>query len=143
MKGIIFAMLAGILFAGYQFAVKLSATHIQELLGAVILQVVAVLIGGFLFLILRDSESVEVYTREGIQFAVIAGILVSLAEIAAFYAFAQDISPSIGITLIVGLNILVGVGLDYFLLKSYLTWTQLVGILLILIGVVLICWKKV
>lgn len=142
MKGILLAMLAGILFACYQFAVKLSATHIQELFGAVILQAVAVIVGVCLFLVVRDSDTTMVYTQEGIRFAVIAGIFVSLAEIAAFYAFSQDISPSVGITLIVGVNILVGLGLDYFWLKSELSWAQLLGIAMILIGVILISWKK-
>lgn len=142
MKGIILAMLAGTLFACYQLAVKLSATHIQEMLGAVILQAVAVVVGVLLFFTFRHSETGIVYTEEGIKFAVIAGIFVSLAEIAAFYALAQDISPSVGITLIVGINILVGLGLDYFWFKSALSVSQLLGIALVLIGVILISWKK-
>ena len=134
-------MLAGILFAGYQFAVKLSAEHIQEMLGAVVLQVVAMVVEVCLFLTMRDSTAAVVYTKEGIRFAIIAGIFVSLAEIAAFYAFAQDIRPSVGITLIVGMNILVGVGLDYLWFKSALDLQQVVGILLILVGVILITIK--
>lgn len=141
MKGIFLAILAGILFACYQFAVKLSANHIQELFGAVILQAVAVLVGILLFLVTRDSETAIVYTPEGIRFAIIAGIFVSLAEIAVFYAFSHAISPSVGITLIVGMNILVGLGLDYFWFKSDLSGYQLLGILLILIGVIMISWK--
>ena len=135
-------MFAGVLFACYQFAIKLSATHIQEIFGAVILQGVAVVVGLFLFLIVRDAETTLVYTKEGIRFAIIAGIFVSLAEIATFYAFAQDIRPSVGITLIVGFNILIGLCLDYFWIKSDLSWSQLLGILLVLIGVVLISWEK-
>lgn len=142
MKGILLAMLAGFLFACYQFAVKLSAPHIQEIFGAVILQGVALAVGLTLFMVVRDAETAMVYTKEGIRFAVIAGIFVSLAEIAAFYAFAQNISPSIGITLIVGINILIGLCLDYFWFKSDMSWSQLLGILMILIGVVLISWKK-
>lgn len=142
MKGILLAMLAGTLFACYQLAVKLSATHIQEMLGAVILQAVAVVVGILIFLILKDGHEPLVYTSTGLKFAIIAGIFVSLAEIAAFYAFSQAISPSVGITIIVGVNILVGLALDYFWLKSNLSPTQLLGILLILAGVILISWKK-
>lgn len=135
-------MVAGVLFAGYQFAIKLSATHIQEVFGAVILQAVAVVVGLFLFLVVRDSETTLVYTKEGIRFAIIAGIFVGLAEVATFYAFAQDISPSVGITLIVGFNILIGLCLDYFWIKSDLSWSQLLGILMVLTGVVLISWEQ-
>jgi len=142
MKGILLAMFAGVLFACYQFAIKLSAPHIQEILGAVILQGVAVIVGMFLFFIVRDAETTLVYTKEGLRFAIIAGIFVGLAEVATFYAFAQDISPSIGITLIVGFNVLIGLCLDYFWLKSDLSWSQLLGILLVLSGVVLISWEK-
>jgi len=142
MKGILLAMFAGVLFACYQFAIKLSATHIQEIFGAVILQGVAVVVGLFLFLIVRDAETTLVYTKEGIRFAIIAGIFVSLAEIATFYAFAQDIRPSVGITLIVGFNILIGLCLDYFWIKSDLSWSQLLGILLVLIcGMTSFCWQ--
>lgn len=142
MKGILLAMFAGILFACYQFSIKLSATHIQEMVGAVVLQAVALVVGLFLFMIVKDSETAIVYTKEGIRFAVIAGIFVSLAEIVSFYAFAQTISPSVGITLIVGINILVGLCLDYFWFKSDLSSYQILGILLILIGVIMISWKK-
>lgn len=142
MKGIILAILAGTLFACYQLAVKLSANHIQELLGAVILQTVAVVVGVFIFLTFREGNGDLVYTSTGLKFAIIAGVFVSLAEIIAFYAFAQDISPSIGITLIVGVNILVGLGLDYFWFKSDLSLSQLLGIVLVFVGVILISWKK-
>ena len=142
MKGILLAMLAGTLFACYQLAVKLSAEHLQEMLGVVILQTVAVLVGVFLFLLFKDGQTDLMYTSAGLKFAIFAGIFVSLAEIAAFYTFSQDISPSVGITLIVGVNILVGLGLDYFWFKSNLSSMQLLGILLVLAGVILISWKK-
>ncbi|GEM_PF-4965950 len=142
MKGILLAIIAGALFACYQLAVKLSATHIQEMLGAVVLQAVAVVVGVFIFLILKDGQEPLVYTSTGLKFAIIAGIFVSLAEIVAFYAFSQAIPASVGITLIVGVNILVGLGLDYFWFKSNLSYTQLLGILLILAGVILISWKR-
>lgn len=142
MKGILLAMLAGTLFACYQLAVKLSAEHIQEMLGAVILQAVAVLVGVLLFFVLKDGSADLIYTSTGVKFAIFAGFFVSLAEIAAFYTFSQDISPSVGITLIVGVNILVGLGLDYFWFKSNLSTTQLLGILFVLAGVILISWKK-
>ena len=142
MKGILMAILAGILFACYQLSVKLSANHIQEMLGAVLLQAVAVVVGLLFFGVYRITEAEIMYTPTGIKFAVLAGIFVSLAEIAAFYTFAQNISPSVGITLIVGVNILVGLGLDYFWFKSNLSTTQLLGIAFILLGVILISWKE-
>jgi len=141
MKGILLAMLAGILFASYQFAVKLSAEHISEILGVVILQVSALILGLLLFFMVKEPETAIAYTREGVKFAIIAGIFVSLAEIAAFYAFSQDISPSVGITLIVGVNILFGLGLDFFWFKSDLSVYQLMGIVMVFIGVILISWK--
>jgi len=142
MKGMLLAILAGTLFACYQLAVKLSADHIQELLGAVVLQAVAVILGALIFLTFRDGNEPLIYTSAGLKFAIIAGIFVSLAEIIAFYAFAQDIAPSVGITLVVGVNILVGLGLDYFWFKSDLGFSQLLGIVLVLVGVILISWRQ-
>ena len=93
-------------------------------------------------MLLRDGHEPIVYTNTGLKFAFLAGLFVSLAEIVAFYTFAQNISPSLGITVIVGMNILVGFGLDYFWFKSDLSLSQLLGILFVLAGVVLISWKK-
>jgi len=142
MKGILLALLAGLLFAGYQFAIKLSANHIQELLGAVILQAVALLLGIIAFFLFRETHLSIEMSSKGLQFAIIAGIFVGLAEIVSFYVFATNISPSVGITLIVGVNILAGVLLDYFWLKSDLSATQMVGIVFVLLGVIFICWKR-
>jgi len=142
MKGILLALFAGLLFAGYQFSIKLSADHIQELFGAVILQAVALILGIGAFFLFREVETSMEFTNQGIQFAVLAGIFVGLAEIVSFYVFSTNISPSVGITLIVGVNILTGILLDYFWLKSDLSSIQIVGIFLVLIGVVFICWKQ-
>lgn len=142
MKGIFLALLAGLLFAGYQFSIKLSADHIQELFGAVILQAVALVLGIAAFFLFREVETSLEFTNKGLQFAVFAGIFVGLAEIVSFYVFSTNISPSVGITLIVGMNILAGILLDYFWLKSDLSITQILGIVLVLIGVLLISWKQ-
>ena len=69
-------------------------------------------------------------------------LLVQYLQIVSFYVFSTNISPSVGITLIVGVNIMAGILLDYFWLKSDLSITQIIGIALVLIGVLLICWKK-
>jgi len=118
MKGIMLAIVAGALFACYQLAVKLSANHIQEMLGAVILQVVAMVVGICIFLIWKAGAEPLVYTTTGLKYVMLAGLFVSLAELMTFYAFSQDISPSVGIKVIIGVNILVGLGLDYFWFKN-------------------------
>lgn len=142
MKGILFAIMAGCLFAGYQIFIKLSAQTINGFLGAMVLQGIAFLIGILFFLTFQPARSVLNLSIPGAYFVILAGIFVGLAEIISFYAFATNISPSMGITIIVGVNILMGILVDYFFFKSDLDLVQWIGILLIFIGVLLISWKQ-
>lgn len=128
-------ILTAILFGLYNFFIKVSAGHVHEILGAVILQIVAMLLGGVALLFLKVKGATLDFSPKGIGFAVLAGLAVGLAEITSFYAFSKGIAASVAIPVIVGGTIVVGVMLGVFFLKESLTLLQYSAILLILIGI--------
>ncbi len=131
-------LLAALFLGLYNFFIKLSAGHIHEIAGAVILQVVAFLVGGAALIWLKlTGASLEVSSR-GILFAVLAGISVGLAEITAFYGFSKGVSASVGIPIMVGGTVLVGVILGLLVLREQLSPLQGLGVLLLLAGIVLV-----
>lgn len=142
MHWFILLILTALFFGLYNFFIKLSSGHIHEILGAVILQVVALGLGGLalLFLKLMKSTAFEV-SGKGIWFAVWAGLFVGLAEITSFYAFSKGIAASVAIPVIVGGTLLVGALLGVIVLKESLTPFQYLGIVLILAGVVILAAK--
>lgn len=130
-------VLAALFLGLYNFFIKLSAGHIHQIAGAVILQVVAFLVGGVVLAWLKlRGTPLEVSSR-GVAFAVLAGVAVGLAEISAFYGFSKGVSASVGIPIMVGGTVLVGVLLGLVVLREQLTLWQGLGVLLILVGIVL------
>lgn len=141
MNWIFLAVLSAFFFGAYNVFIKVSSSHINEIVGAVILQVVAAMVGGIILIALKASHSPMVITQRGIWFAVLAGVMVGLAEITSFFLFSKGISASIGIPIIIGGSIVVGTLLGLTFLKETLQPVHYVGTALIVIGVVLLTTK--
>lgn len=131
-------LLAALFLGLYNFFIKLSAGHIHEIAGAVILQVVAFLVGGAALVWLKLTGAPLEMSSRGILYAVLAGVAVGLAEITAFYGFSKGISASVGIPIMVGGTVLVGVVLGLLVLREQLSPLQGLGVLLLLAGIVLV-----
>jgi transporter family protein len=131
-------LLAALFLGLYNFFIKLSAGHIHEIVGAVILQVVAFLVGGAALVWLKWKGTPLETSPRGIAFAVFAGIAVGLAEITAFYAFSKGISASVGIPVMVGGTMLVGVLLGLLVLREQISLLQGLGVVLLIVGVALV-----
>lgn len=142
MHWILLAFMTAVFFGAYNVFIKMASGHINQIVGAVILQVVAALLGGIVLLGLKITDSpLEVSTR-GVLFAVLAGIFVGLAEISSFYVFSRGISASVGIPIIIGGSVVAGAILGVLFLKESLNWTQLLAIGMIVGGVVLLSSKS-
>lgn len=141
MHWILLAVLTAVCFGAYNIFIKLSSGHINQIVGAVILQVVAAFLGGFILLGLKWSNSSMEVTQKGILFAILAGVAVGLAEILSFYVFSKGIPASLGIPVIIGGTVVVGAVLGVLFLKETLNWTQLLAIALIISGVILLTSK--
>lgn len=138
MHWIIVALLTSLSYGLYNFFIKLSSGNIHQILGAVILQVVAT-VGGVLALLTIKSRGIEMpISPMGIRYAVLAGVFVGLAEILSFYFFSLNISASRGIPIIIGGSVAFGTILGVLFLDESLSVFDWLGIALIIAGVVLL-----
>lgn len=135
MPWFILVILTALFFGLYNFFIKISAGQIQQILGAVILQAVALLLGSIVLLFLKWRGIPLDTSVRGMLYAVLAGICVGMAEITSFYVFSKGVNASVGIPIIVGGTVLVGALLGIIFLKESVSWIQLTGIILILAGV--------
>lgn len=129
-------VLAALMFGLYNVFIKLSAEHIQAVLGAVILQFVAAFIGLGLLLYMQRSggEPLQVSVR-GIGLAVLAGVSIGVVEIATFFIYGQGVPVAVGNPLIIGGSLLVTTSIGVFALREVMTPIQLTAILMIAGGV--------
>ncbi|HEY4513162.1 MAG TPA: EamA family transporter [Candidatus Paceibacterota bacterium] len=138
MSWIILALSTAIFYGVYNFFIKVSSGHINQIAGAVILQLVAMLVGGVILLFIKFTNvSIEI-SNKGILYAVLAGVFVGLAEITSFFVFSKGITLSIGLPIIIGGSVVFGSLLGILFLKEVLTPIHLLAILLIIVGIVLL-----
>src|SRR5690554_5373387 len=138
MHWIFLALLTASFYALYNVFIKIASGHINGLVGAVILQIVAVLLGSVLLLgRWWKGDSLQV-TTEGIKWAVLAGVFVGLAEIASFFVFSKGVPASTGIAVIIGGSVAFGGIIGYFFLKEQMNFGHLAGIALVVAGIYLL-----
>lgn len=140
MDWIILIIATAIFYGAYNFFIKVSSGHINQIVGAVILQVVAALLGGAVLLTMKTiNKPLDLgASQKGILFAVLAGISVGLAEIASFYVFSKGAPASIGIPIIVGGSVIVGTIFGLIFLKENLALIHYLAIVLIIIGIAIL-----
>lgn len=141
MNWIFLVLITAIFYGVYNVFIKISSGHINQIVGAVILQVVAALVGGVILVILKMTNSPLVISQKGVWFAILAGVFVGLAEITSFFVFSKGVPVSIGIPIIIGGSILVGAILGLTFLKETLNPFHYLAIALIITGVVILSTK--
>lgn len=135
MNWILLALLTAFCFGMYNFFIKVASGSIHQILGAVILQIVAAVVGAGLLLYLKLIGQTFTMTDKGIAYSILAGIAVGLAEILSFVVFSKNIPASIGTPIIIGGSVLVTALLGWFFLKETLSAIQVLAIVLIVSGV--------
>jgi transporter family protein len=138
MNWIYYAVTAALFMALYNVFIKLAAGNIHQVVGAVVLQVVAALAGAAMLLFLKLNGTALPISNKGLLFAALAGLSVGLAEIISFFAFSGGTAASKGVTVIVGSTIVLAVLIGLVFLKESLTPLQIVGVLLVLVGIGLV-----
>ena len=135
MNWILLAVLTAFCFGLYNFFIKVASGSIHQILGAVILQIIAAVVGGGLLIYLKWIGQSFAVTDRGIAYSVLAGVAVGLAEILTFVVFSKNIPASVGTPIIIGGSVIVTALLGWFFLKESLTGIQILAILLIVSGV--------
>lgn len=133
--------IAAVMFGLYNVFIKLSADHINAVLGAVVLQFVAAFVGLGLLLYLQSGAggTLQVSGR-GLALATFAGVAIGLVEILTFVIYGRGIPVAVGNPLIIGGSLLVTTGIGVLLLRELISPSQLLGILAIAAGVGLLAW---
>ena len=141
MKSILLAIFAGFLFGAYNYCMKLSAHLVHEVLGAVILQVVAFVIGAAVLIYLKWNQVPMTWNNLGLKYAIAGGIFVGLGEIFSFYVFSSGMKVSLGVPIIIGITIMTSVILGVVFSKELISMQHLIGMLFISGGVALLVWN--
>ncbi|MDG1482528.1 MAG: EamA family transporter [Myxococcota bacterium] len=129
------AGLIAIALGGYHVLLKLSSTHIDQVLGAVVLQLVAAVLGGSVLAAAVCRGQAPEITPRGVGLAAAAGLCVGAAEILSFWLFSAGVPASRGVPVVVGGSILVAALLGVLALREPLGLTQWLGVGLIVAGV--------
>lgn len=132
------AIVTAIAFGLYNVFIKVSSDRIDQVLGAVILQVVALLLGGGFLLAQHLGGRELAISRSGLLYAALAGLAVGLAEILSFVVFARGAPASLGSPIIMGGSVLVAALLGVAVLRESLQWSHVGGIALIVGGIALL-----
>lgn len=135
MSWIYLALITACFYALYNIFIKLASAHIHEIAGAVILQVVAFVLGAAWLIYLKINHVPLKVNSKGIGLAVLAGIFVGLAEIFSFIVFSKGIPASAGVPVIIGGSMLIAAVIGFLWLKESLTLTNVLGLFLIIGGI--------
>lgn len=124
----------------YNLFIKAAAGQIHQMVGAVVLQVVAALLGAGLLLVLylRGGLPAHLVSARGITLAALAGVSIGVAEILTFVVYAKGAPASVGTPLIVGGSVLLTALLGVLVLREALAWPQVLGLLLVVSGIALL-----
>jgi transporter family protein len=141
MQWIAWALLTAAFFGAYNFFIKVSSGHIHEVAGAVILQVVAALLGVVLLTYLTWKGIPLEVSAKGIGFAVLAGLSVGLAEITSFYLFSLNVQVSTALPVVLGGSVIIGAALGLIFLRESLAPIHFLAVALIVAGVVILATK--
>lgn len=134
------ALLCALAYALYNIFIKKGSATIHPILGGVILQFVAALLGSVLCLSLVYGPVQEemFYDSNGVWFAVYAGISVGAAEIISFMVSGMGVQAVQSIPTIIGGSVFFGTVLGWLLLNEQLSSTGWFGVALIAGGITLV-----
>ena len=132
------ALLTALCLALYNFFIKLASNHVSPAVGAVVLQLVAAVLGGVWLLKLMLQGQPLALSGKGLGLAALAGLGVGLAEILTFVVFQRGVNSSVGTPVIVGSSVLFTAVLGLVVLRETFTFSQVGGLLFIVVGIVLL-----
>jgi transporter family protein len=128
-------------YALYNIFIKKGSSHINPVMGGVILQLVAALLGCCLlsFLVWKEGGAAMItYDNEGIQWAILAGVAVGVAEIVSFFVSSLGVQAMQSIPIIIGGSVMFGTVLGAVALHEELSYRGWSGVFLISLGISLV-----
>ncbi|TGE28533.1 EamA family transporter [Hymenobacter metallicola] len=132
------ALLTAFCLALYNFFIKLASDQLPAAVGAVVLQLVAAVLGAVWLLKLKLQGQPLPISGQGLLLATLAGVGVGLAEILTFVVFSRGVPSSVGTPVIVGGSVLLTALLGLVVLRETLSWSQALGLASIVVGIALL-----
>src|SRR5690554_513546 len=134
--------LAAVMFGLYNVFIKLSADHIQAILGAVVLQFVAAFLGLGLLAYFKYTDQISLHvTPRGVTLAVLAGVAIGLVEILTFIIYARGVDVAVGHPVMVGGSVIVTPGAGWLFLRQPLHRWHVAAVFSIIGGVAVLAWQ--
>jgi transporter family protein len=131
-EGIIFAILGAVVFGLWTVFHQKAAPHIDQLFGAIIVSLTAVILGAIL--LLPKLKSTILFTNsKGILFAVLAGVMALFIDYFALMAYSKGVPISIGGPIIIGGSICLATVIGFFLGES-ITLLKVLALVLVIAG---------
>jgi len=140
MNWLLLAIITAIFYGMYNFFIKISSGHINQVVGAVILQLVAAILGAITLFVLKLTGTEFNVSSKGVWFAILAGAMVGVAEILSFFVFSKGAPVSVGTAIIIGGSVVVA-GIIGLFMKEDLGIINFLGILAIVVGIILFAAK--
>jgi len=153
MIGIALLVAVTILYAGYNLLIKVSGTYVPDtatttVLATICLQLAALLTSGLFlgFLTLRGGHVFSLSPGSYV-WAALAGICIGGAEIGYLYLFgwvgiAKPMAAAVAIPTIVSGTVVIALLFAFLVLEEKINWNQILGCLLIILGIVAIFIRK-
>lgn len=133
---ILFAIVAGLSAAIYTICLKLGASRISVVLGAMVITGVAFLVNAIALLVMRTGGHEVVVTRQGLWLLAAAGVAASGVDIFGLLAYERGLRVTSSF-LIGGTSTVVVLLVGFIVLQEPLTWGRLAAIALIVGGTLL------
>jgi transporter family protein len=135
------ALCCAMAYALYNIFIKKGSASINPVLGGVVLQLVAAVLGMILLLVLvsRDgADEVLIYDGAGIRWAIMAGVSVGVAEIVSFFVSSLGVQAMQSIPIIIGGSVMFGTTIGAIFLREELSYRGWIGVVMISCGITLV-----
>lgn len=132
MNPLMFAILAATSFGLWTVFHKLASPYVNQIFGAIVVSLTAVIFGGIVFLF--NMKGIQLFSdSKGIIYIILAGIAAFFIDFLALQAYSKGLSLTIGGPIIIGGSMAIAVAVG-FLLGEPITVLKTFGIALIVIG---------
>jgi len=130
--GIIFAVVAAIAFGAWTVFHAQAANHIDNLFGAIIISLTAVIVGT-IFLLPNLKGTTLVTNSKGIIFAALAGTMALTIDYFVLKAYGSGLAISVTGPIVIGGSIAVAALIGFFLGES-VSLAKIMGLVLVIAG---------
>lgn len=141
MTWLAYAGITALFYGFFDIFVKLTSGKIDDTLGALIMNSIGTAIVAAAVWFLYASGKELTFTKEGLIYAILAGICIGVFSIALLKAFGPGSNPVVSISIVRVGMVMTSVLIGTLFLKFPLNFQQGVGLIVTAAGLLLILWR--